>query len=110
MVEISVYTRNPTVTSEIGIFHQECSNNVTSRASAGGTLFLTQNAVTDIRPEFLEDIKHAIQCNLGQPLLSRLGPGTIPVWIIEIGDTGSCAVAYNLREVKGPTAGIGPGH
>jgi hypothetical protein len=29
------------------------------------TLFLTQNAVTDIRPEFLEDIKHAIKCNLG---------------------------------------------
>jgi hypothetical protein len=99
-----------TTLSEMGIFHQECSNNVTSRPSVGVTLFLTQNAVTDIRPEFLEDIKHTIKCNLGQPLLSRLGPGTIPAWIIEIGDTGSCAVAYNLREVKGSTAGIGPGH
>ena len=28
-------------------------------------LFLTQNAVTDIRPEFLEDIKHAIKGDLG---------------------------------------------
>jgi len=29
------------------------------------TLFLTQNAVTDVQPEFLEDIKHAIKSNLG---------------------------------------------
>ncbi len=67
----------------------------------------SENRVIDVRPKLLEDVKEAVNTNLRQPLLPGLGPGAFRSRVIKVGNTRSCPVPNNFREIEASSAGIG---
>src|SRR5580700_2553448 len=55
-----------------------------------------KDRVVDIWPELLGSEGAEIQQNVGQPTLSNLGPGAVHGWVVERGDSSSCAGSHNL--------------
>ena len=66
-----------------------------------------EDRLVDIGPELFQDVEHAIQSDLCQPLLAGLGPGAFTGGIIGVRNSGAGPVANNFRNVKGGVAGIG---
>ena len=52
-----------------------------------------------VRPVFLNQVRGAVEANLGEPALSGLGPGALRAGVVEICNSGRCPVPHYFGDV-----------
>jgi hypothetical protein len=62
----------------------------------------SKNGTVDVWPKLFEDVEDAVNRYLRQPFLSSFGPRAFLCRVVKIGDTCSCPIADNFREIETP--------
>ena len=62
-----------------------------------------------VRPVFLDQVRGAVEANLGEPALSGLSPGALLAGVVEIRNSRCCAVPDYFGHVGGTAIPISAG-
>ena len=79
------------------------------QSSSRALIFLMEEFVVDVRPEFLEDVGRSVEAHVEDPTLACLGPATFLGGVVKIGDAGGSARSNDFRSVEGFVSVIGAG-